>query len=94
MNDIKFRPFGDRYLVLPDEPKEESKQVGEFTISHEANVHEVPQEGKILKCGPDTKEATGGMRVLFGKFSGYEQIIDGVKYKILAESELLGERLQ
>lgn len=93
MNSVAFRPFGARYLVLPDEIKGEETQVGEYTVSAEKDIHAKPSEGTVVARGRACFEAEIGCKVLYGKFSGYEQTFDGIKYVVLQESELLGEHL-
>lgn len=34
-----------------------------------------------------------GDKLIYGQYSGYEQEFDGTKYKVLAESEILGKRV-
>lgn len=36
---------------------------------------------------------TIGDKLIYGQYSGYEQEFDGEKYKVLAESEILGKRI-
>ena len=49
--------------------------------------------GTVIAKGKDCEEYQPGAKVLYGKFSGYEQLFDGQNYLILAETEILGERL-
>lgn len=92
MKPIAFRPIGARYLVLPDDIKGESEQIGEYTIAREQNIHEKSTVGTVIARGTTcTEPLNPGDKVSFGKFSGYEQIVDGKSYIILQESELLGE---
>lgn len=95
MNNPGFHPNKGRYLVLPDEVKgQETKVEGsEYTIDVAKDPHEKPSEGIVIAVGKDCTEFELGAKVLYGKFSGYEQLFDGVNYLILAETEILGERL-
>jgi chaperonin GroES len=95
MNNPGFRPNRQRYLVLPTEIKgQETKIEGsEYTIESAKDPHEKPAEGTVVAVGKDCTEFKPGDTVVYGKYSGYEQHLDGVNYLILAESEILGERL-
>ena len=90
-----FRPNKLRYLVLPDPVKSQETKIegSEYTIDLAKDPHAKPSEGTIIAVGKDCTEYTPGAKVLYGKFSGYEQLFDGVNYLILAETEILGERL-
>lgn len=46
----------------------------------------------LERSGPACKYALGD-KVVYGKYSGYEHTFDGVEYKVLAESEILGKRI-
>jgi chaperonin GroES len=92
---MRVRPLNDRILVLRIE--EEKKTSGGIIIPDTAK--EKPQQGKVIAVGPgkpgdkgerispDVKEKD---RVLFGKYSGTEIKIDGVKHLILREDDILG----
>jgi co-chaperonin GroES (HSP10) len=82
-----------RYLVLPDELAGESIQVAEYVIEKEKDMHQQPSEGTVIALGRECSEFALGAKVLFGKYSGYDQLLDGVWYKILQESEILGQRI-
>jgi co-chaperonin GroES (HSP10) len=89
-----FRPFGSRYLVLPVELKGKTIQIEDAPlIETQSDPLQKAVEGTVIAAGRDCKEAVEGTRVLFGQYSGYPQTLDGVEYLILAESELLGEKL-
>jgi chaperonin GroES len=60
---------------------------------------EKPVEGEVLAVGPGARDETGkvqpldvkvGDRVLFGKWSGTEVLIDGEDRLILKESDVFG----
>lgn len=95
MNKTAFRPNKGRYLVLPDPVVgQETKIEGsEYTIEAARDIHEKPAEGTVIAKGKKCTEYEPGAKVLFGKYSGYEQLFDGTNYLILAETEILGERL-
>ena len=85
---MKIRPLGDRILVKAEEPKE--KKIGGIIIPDTAK--EKPQRGKVLAVGKGTKDhemtLKVGDHVLYGKYSGTEVEIDGVKYMIMKESDV------
>ena len=95
MNNPGFRPNKGRYLILPAEVKgQETKIEGsEYTVTAARDIHEKPSEGTVVARGNECTEFAVGDRVLYGKYSGYEQLFDGKNYLILAETEILGERL-
>jgi len=92
-NTVAFRPNKLRYLVLPDEVKgHETKIEGsEYTIEAAKDIHAKPSEGTVVAKGKECTEYDLGAKVLYGKFSGYDQAFDGTDYLILAETEILGE---
>src|SRR3989440_10320878 len=90
-----FRPLHDRVLVKRIEAEE--KTPGGILIPDTAK--EKPVEGEVLAVGPGARDETGkiqpldvktGDRVLFGKWTGTEVIIDGEDHLILKESDILG----
>jgi chaperonin GroES len=75
----------------------EAKTDGGIIITDTAK--EKPQQGEIVATGPGARNEQGqliqldvkpGDRVLFGKWSGTEVKIDGEKFLIMKESDLLG----
>ena len=91
---MKIKPLGDKLLVgvleaeektkggiiLPDTAKEEKTEGKVVSVGG----------GKVLESGKiQPLEVKSGDRVIFGKYSGDEIIIDGKKHKILKESEVL-----
>ena len=92
---MAFRPLHDRVVVKRLEGEEKTK--GGIIIPDTAK--EKPQEGKIIAVGPGGRDETGklipldvkaGDRILFGKWSGTEVIIDGDDLLIMKESDILG----
>ena len=90
----KFRPIGDRVLVLPSKEGEVKK--GGIIIPDTAK--EKPQEGKIIALGTgkteDGKkipfEVKVGDRVVFSKYGGTEIKFEGEEQVILREEDILG----
>ena len=94
-NTTAFRPNKGRYLVLPNPVESQTTKIegSQYTIESQKDIHAKPSEGTVVAKGKDCTEYEPGARVLYGKFSGYEQLFDGTNYLILAETEILGERL-
>jgi len=92
---MKFRPLHDRVVVERIDP--EARTAGGIIIPDTAM--EKPQQGKVVGVGPGGRDESGklipvdvrvGDRVLFGKWSGTEVMIDGVEYLIMKESYIMG----
>src|SRR4051794_25530229 len=92
---MKFRPLHDRVVVRRLEAEERTK--GGIIIPDTAK--EKPQEGEVIAVGPGARDENGKIvpldvkkddRVLFGKWSGTEVIIDGQELLIMKESDILG----
>ena len=90
-----FRPLRDRVLLKRVEVEE--KTPAGIIISD--TVKEKPVEGEVLAVGPGAPDDGGKMRplevkvgdrVLFGKWSGSEVIINGEDRLIMKESDVLG----
>lgn len=94
-NTTAFRPNKGRYLILPNLVESLTTKIegSEYTIESQKDIHAKPSEGTVIAKGKDCTEYEPGAKVLYGKFSGYEQLFDGTNYLILAETEILGERL-
>ncbi|MCO5186156.1 MAG: co-chaperone GroES [Anaerolineae bacterium] len=91
---INLKPLGDRVIVEPQE-KEEMTASG---IVLPETAKEKPQQGTILAVGPGRRDEDGdyiemdvavGDVVLYAKYAGTEVKIDGTKYLILKESDIL-----
>ena len=92
---MKFRPLHDRVVV--ERIDAEEKTAGGIIIPDTAK--EKPQQGEVVGVGPGGRDESGklipvdvkvGDRVLFGKWSGTEVMIDGVEYLIMKESDIMG----
>jgi chaperonin GroES len=90
-----FRPLHDRVLVKRIEAEERTP--GGIIIPDTAK--EKPVEGEVLAVGAGARDESGkvipldvkvGDRILFGKWSGTEVVIDGEDRLIMKESDILG----
>jgi chaperonin GroES len=85
---MNIKPLADRVLVLPA-PAEE--KVGGIIIPDTAK--EKPLKGKIIAAGRGTKDEEMvlkvGDTVLYGKYAGTEVELDGEKYLIMRQSDVL-----
>ncbi|HUS05598.1 MAG TPA: co-chaperone GroES [Bryobacteraceae bacterium] len=92
---MEIRPLHDRVLVkrleeseskagsiiIPDSAKEKPQQADVVSVGN----------GKLLETGEKTAvDVKAGDRILFGKYSGAEVTVEGEKYLILREDEILG----
>ena len=85
---MNIKPLADRVLVLPA-PAEE--KVGGIIIPDTAK--EKPLKGNVVAVGEGTKDEPmilkEGDEVLYGKYSGTELELEGVKYLIMRQSDVL-----
>ena len=91
----KFRPLHDRVVVKRINP--EAKTKGGIIIPDSAR--EKPQQGEVVAVGPGGRDEAGklipidikaGDKVLFGKWSGTEVVLDGEELLIMKESDVMG----
>lgn len=86
---MNIKPLADRVLILP-QPAEE-KTIGGIIIPDTAK--EKPLQGEVVAVGNGTKdekmEIVVGDHVLYGKYSGTEVELEGVKYLIMRQSDVL-----
>ncbi len=84
-----IKPLADRVLVEPKEA--ETKTASGLYIPDTAK--EKPQEGKVISAGPGKKdepmEVKVGDEVLYGKYAGTEVTVEGKKYLIVKQSDIL-----
>ena len=85
---MNIKPLADRVLVLPTAAEE---QVGGIIIPDTAK--EKPLRGRIVAAGNGTKDEQmvlkEGDEVLYGKYAGTELELDGTKYLIMRQSDVL-----
>lgn len=86
---MTIKPLADRVLIKPA-PAEE-KTVGGIIIPDTAK--EKPLQGSVITVGNGTKDEEivlkAGDTVLYGKYSGTEVELDGEKYLIMRQSDVL-----
>lgn len=84
-----IKPLADRVLVKPQAAEE--KTVGGIIIPDTAK--EKPLRGEILAVGQGTKDEQmvlkAGDQVLYGKYAGTELELDGEKYLIMRQQDVL-----
>ena len=85
---MNIKPLADRVLVLPAQAEE---KVGGIIIPDTAK--EKPQHGTIVAAGNGTKDEEmilkEGDEVFYGKYSGTELEVEGTKYLIMRQSDVL-----
>ncbi|MBQ0078239.1 MAG: co-chaperone GroES [Bacteroidales bacterium] len=84
-----IKPLADRVVIEPREA--EVKTASGLYIPDSAQ--EKPQQGSVVAAGPGKKdepmEVKPGDNVLYGKYSGTEVTVDGKKYLIVRQSDIL-----
>ena len=92
---MKLRPLADRVIVKQSEAEEKTKS----GIVLPDSAKEKPTKGKVISVGPGKLDDKGkpmelgvreGDTVYYGKYSGTDVEVDGQKYVILRESDVLG----
>lgn len=90
---MKIVPLGDRVVVRPLQAEEKTK--GGIVLPDTAK--EKPQEGEVVAVGKGRTldngtlaplEVKAGDRVLYGKYSGNEIVLDGEELMIMREEDL------
>jgi len=84
-----IKPLADRVLI---EPKEAETQTASGIFIPDT-AKEKPQQGKVLAVGRGSKDETMEVKegdvVLYGKYAGTEVTVDGKKYLIVKQSDIL-----
>ena len=85
----KIQPLADRVLVKPIEAEE--RTVGGIIIPD--NAKEKPLRGTVIAVGNGTKDEAMVLKeydeVLYGKYAGTEIELDGEKFIIMRQSDVL-----
>lgn len=86
---MNIKPLADRVLVKPAAAEE--KTVGGIIIPDSAK--EKPLKGEVVSAGNGTKDeemiVKAGDNVLYGKYAGTEIELDGEKFLIMRQSDIL-----
>jgi chaperonin GroES len=91
---MNLKPLGDRLIV---EPVEQEDKTSSGIILPET-AKEKPQQGKVLAVGPGARKDDGSRSpldvsvndtVLYAKYGGTEVKLNGNKYLILRETDIL-----
>jgi chaperonin GroES len=92
---MKLRPLQDRVIVKQSEAEEKTPS----GIVLPDTAKEKPTKGKVIAVGPGKLDDNGkpmelsvrkGDTVFYGKYSGTDIEVDGEKFVILRETDLLG----
>ncbi len=92
---MKLKPLDDRIVIKQSDAEE--KSAGGILLPDSAQ--EKPQIGKVVAIGPgklldDGKRGQMSVKkkdeILYAKYSGSDVEVDGDKYVILRESDVLG----
>ncbi len=90
MSKVNFKPNEDRVLV--EAAAAETTTASGIIIPDTAK--EKPQEGTVVAVGDGTSDkpvtVKAGDKVLYGKYSGTEIVIDGTEYLIMRNSDIFG----
>lgn len=92
---MKLRPLSDRVIVKQSDAEE--KTASGIVLPDTAK--EKPTKGKVVSAGPGKLDDKGrpmeigvrqGDTVYYGKYSGTDVEVDGQKFVILRETDILG----
>jgi chaperonin GroES len=92
---MNLRPLYDRIVVKRIEEQETTRN----GIVIPDSAQEKPQEGEVLAVGHGKRLENGtlvpldvkvGDRILFGKYAGSENKLEGTEYIIMREDDVLG----
>ena len=88
---MKIKPLADRVLVKPAEAEEKTAS----GIISPDSAKEKPLKGKVVAVGEGTKDEKmileEGDEVLYGKYAGTELELDGEKFLIMRQSDVLAK---
>lgn len=86
---MNIKPLADRVLIEPKEA--ETKTAAGFYIPDTAK--EKPQQGVVVAVGngkqDEPMELKVGDNVLYGKYAGTEITVEGAKYLMMRQSDVL-----
>ena len=90
---MDIHPLGDRIVIKPSAAEEKTK--GGIILPDTAK--EKPVVGEVVAVGPGKKSDDGklvpldlkvGDKVLYGKYSGTEVMLDGQEYLMMRETDV------
>ena len=90
---MKIKPLSDRVIVKAEAAEEKTAS----GIILPDTAKEKPQEGKVVAVGPGKISDSGnaikmtvkvGDKVLYGKYSGTEVIVNNQEYLIMKENDI------
>ncbi|RJQ53619.1 MAG: co-chaperone GroES [Actinobacteria bacterium] len=90
---MNLKPLGDRVIVEPSESEEMTKS----GIVLPDTAQEKPQQGKVVAVGEGRydegkkvpMEVKSGDKVIYSKYGGTEVKVEGEKYLILRQDDIL-----
>ena len=92
---LKLKPLGDRVIVKQSDAEEKTKS----GILLPDSAKEKPTKGKVIAVGAGKLDDHGkrmevgvrvGESIYYGKYSGTDVEVEGEKFVILRESDILG----
>ncbi|MBI2357242.1 co-chaperone GroES [Candidatus Dojkabacteria bacterium] len=91
-NKVPLQPIGERVLLTPTEVEEKTK--GGLYVPASANEDKKPATGVVVALGVSTDadfkfSVSVGDKVYFKKYSPEEVEVDGKKYLIIEEEDIL-----
>lgn len=93
---LPIKPIGASILVKPEAPEEVTKSG--LVIASSASAGERPQRGEVIALGTGKLDEKGnkmpfnvevGQKIVFKKYSPDEIELDGEKYLIMQEEDIL-----
>ena len=83
---MNFKPLGKRVLVK----RLEEENMTSSGIIIPDNAKEKPSKGEVVAVSSEVTELSCGNTVVFGRYSGNEISLDGVKYLVMDTDDIFG----
>lgn len=91
---MQINPLNDRVVLRREKSPE--KSAGGIWLPD--NAKEKPLEAVVVACGPGAlvdgrrrePSVKKGDKVLVGKYSGFEVVIDGIEHLVVREDDIVG----
>jgi chaperonin GroES len=77
-------PIDDQVVILQDAAGD---SISGFALPDAAQTK--PKRGKVIVAGQDATQVKEGDVVLYSRFSGTEIEVDGVKYLVMKQAQIL-----